>query len=199
MNIKDNQRSRLTRLLMKQAYLSLMRQKPSGKITVKEICEAAELNRSTFYLHYAEPNDILIELEDEAIAEIARFLSNIGATDENTPDGKAYLAAFLHYVRKKDDLFRTFLAENNDQHFRNKLQNYAVSTMDCWFRMDIPQEYKSSVYIYLISGSLELLTVWVKSGYEMKEKTVSDMLYAMCEGTLNSIINGFGQKQRYLS
>ena len=75
MNKKDNQRSRITKMLMKQAYMALLNEKKTDKISVKDICERSEINRSTFYLHYAEPNDLLIEIEDEAIELIKDYLN----------------------------------------------------------------------------------------------------------------------------
>ena len=50
MNTKDNQRARLTRMLFKNAYLELM--EAGDRINVRALCEKAQLNRSTFYLHY---------------------------------------------------------------------------------------------------------------------------------------------------
>ena len=47
---------------------------------MKDICNGAEVNRSTFYLYYTEPNDILMELEDESIARVTASLSSIGTT-----------------------------------------------------------------------------------------------------------------------
>ena len=42
---------------MDEAFLALMAKKDSEYITVKEICEVAEVNRSTFYLHYETMSD----------------------------------------------------------------------------------------------------------------------------------------------
>ncbi len=41
-----------TALLMDEALIHLLTKKDIGYITVKEICEKAGVNRSTFYLHY---------------------------------------------------------------------------------------------------------------------------------------------------
>ena len=50
-----------TALLMDEALLYLLEKKEFEYITVKEICEKAGVNRSTFYLHYETINDLLIE------------------------------------------------------------------------------------------------------------------------------------------
>ena len=46
------------------ALLDILQEKPIDQISVKELVEAAELNRSTFYLHYSSPLDVLKEIEN---------------------------------------------------------------------------------------------------------------------------------------
>ena len=65
MNKKDNQRTRLTKLLFKNSLISLLQKKSIYQISVTELCDAAELNRSTFYKYYDNVSDILTELEKE--------------------------------------------------------------------------------------------------------------------------------------
>ena len=41
-------------MVLKQSLLKLLKEKPVNKITVKEVCELAQLNRATFYAHYSD-------------------------------------------------------------------------------------------------------------------------------------------------
>ena len=50
-----------TALFMNEALLSLLEKKDFEYITVKELCNKAGVNRSTFYLHYETMNDLLNE------------------------------------------------------------------------------------------------------------------------------------------
>ena len=51
---KTDARIRYTQRVLKESFLTLLKQKPVNKITVKEVCEMAELNRATFYAHYSD-------------------------------------------------------------------------------------------------------------------------------------------------
>ena len=51
---KMDARKRYTQMVLKQSFLKLLKEKPVNKITVKEVCELAELNRATFYAHYSD-------------------------------------------------------------------------------------------------------------------------------------------------
>lgn len=50
-----------TAFRMDEALLRLLEKKPFAYITIKEICEEAQVNRSTFYLHYENTSDLLHE------------------------------------------------------------------------------------------------------------------------------------------
>lgn len=173
-------------MLMKQAYLDLMHEKNQSKITVKEICEKAEINRSSFYLHYAEPNDVLKEIEDEAIAEIGNYLRTIGAQKESDQDAKNYLISFLKYVKKNEELFRSLLVENTDPHFRKKIFSLSYELIRSSFDIHLPDSEKKFVYIFLVSGSLEVLDKWLESGFEKSEQTICTTLFSLCEGSIRS-------------
>ena len=64
-------RVQFTRNALKQALLTLMEEKNVDKITVKELCETAGINRGTFYLHYLDIYDLYNQMVEETVAKIA--------------------------------------------------------------------------------------------------------------------------------
>lgn len=79
MKQKENQRIALTKRLLKENLLQLMSGKSIQKITVRELCEAAEINRSTFYNHYGCPADVLLEIENGVVADLEELWQREGA------------------------------------------------------------------------------------------------------------------------
>ncbi len=61
---------------MDEAFLKLLETKDFTYITVKEICEAAGVNRSTFYLHYETINDLLSESVDHMTAQFRSYMQD---------------------------------------------------------------------------------------------------------------------------
>ena len=47
-----------TRQSIVNAFIALRSGKPLEKITVKELCEKAQINKSTFYFHYVDIYDL---------------------------------------------------------------------------------------------------------------------------------------------
>ena len=59
-----------------------MKTKPINKITVKEICEMAEINRATFYKRYLDVYDLLEKIETQYLDELTKVLNS---RENNTP------------------------------------------------------------------------------------------------------------------
>ena len=74
----ENQRVKLTKRLLREALISLMETKQIQQISVRELCEKAEINRSTFYKHYGAPENILQEIQQELIANIIDLAEDNG-------------------------------------------------------------------------------------------------------------------------
>ena len=74
MEQKKSRRVKMTKLLLKTALIELMQEKPFSQITIKELCERADLNRTTFYLHYADQTAVLREIEDEATQKTIEYM-----------------------------------------------------------------------------------------------------------------------------
>ena len=52
---KENRRVKMTKMLLNESFLKFLAEKPLARITVKEICEDAGVNRSTYYAHFTDP------------------------------------------------------------------------------------------------------------------------------------------------
>ena len=78
---KSDARVRYTRRAIKESFLKLLKEKPVNKITVKEVCELAEINRATFYSHYSDCFDLLDGIEQELIDAFGQALRYVNSFD----------------------------------------------------------------------------------------------------------------------
>ena len=81
MEKKTDRRVRKTKNQLRTGLARLMKKKNIGQITVKELVDDVDINRSTFYLHYSDIPSLLKEIEDDIFRLIAG----------------CYLIYFLHY------------------------------------------------------------------------------------------------------
>ena len=74
MQKKTDRRVRKTKSQLKTGLAQLMREKSIREITVKELVDAVDINRSTFYLHYSDIPGLLAEVENEMMEEMQRAI-----------------------------------------------------------------------------------------------------------------------------
>lgn len=58
------------------AFIELRAKKPLEKLTVKELCEKAQINKSTFYVYYHDVYDLSDKIENEIISKVVKNLDN---------------------------------------------------------------------------------------------------------------------------
>ena len=70
----NDHRTRVTRMMIRKAFTSLLQQKPIQSISVKELCTVAGISRGTFYSHYTDIYDLMGQMEDELMEEVEEDL-----------------------------------------------------------------------------------------------------------------------------
>lgn len=65
----EDRRARRTRRLLKESLLELMEQKHFSEISVRDVTDNADMNRTTFYLHYTDTTQLLQSMEEDLLAE----------------------------------------------------------------------------------------------------------------------------------
>lgn len=93
--VKVNQRVAISKQLMKEGLLRLLKKKHISKVSVSELCQEAQINRTTFYRYYQTPRDILQEI---ALDYVKEFSNQADASQkvQNTRDFAMQLCVFLH-------------------------------------------------------------------------------------------------------
>lgn len=80
-SMKTDARVRYTRRVIKESLLRLLEDRTVNRITVKEVCEAAQINRATFYAHFTDCFDVLNQMENDLLADFERSLSFASVVD----------------------------------------------------------------------------------------------------------------------
>lgn len=173
--MKTDARVRYTRQIIQHVFIDLLKQKPLGKITVKEICEKAEINRSTFYKHYEDVYYLMHKLEESALNQLELLLFD-SAQNGNIHVLTTLLTSLLDY----QDLITSLTANTPDSDFSNKLaercSRYAVSHLasrDVDYLSDPDRQY---VYSYLAGGTTMLIEHWMKTGAKEAPAVIAEKI-----------------------
>ena len=133
--LPSDPRIKRTRKLLQQAMIDLTVERGFAAITVADITERAEMNRSTFYRHFLDKYDLLYQFLDSAHASIARKTDML-LRMTRTPPGplmmiqhiQEYSAFYRHMLGAKGDPhFVQRFRENTERRYRELLANHPSS------------------------------------------------------------------------
>ena len=172
MSERQNRRTQMTKLLLRTALMELMEEKPISRITVRELCERADLNRTTFYLHYTDPMALLKDVEEDVLQKTIEHMQDIH-TDRRT---MKLVTAFLEYVKKQDLTLRVLLCRDDSETFRREF----VHELQKVIGGDLPaygDELRTRyVLSFLMFGSLYCMIEWMQNGYKETPEQMARLL-----------------------
>ena len=159
-----------TALLMNEALLILLENKEYEFITIKEICEKAGVNRSTFYLHYESIDDLLEETINNTNKKFQDAFDNKTINPITLPKEDLFfikeeeLIPYLNFVKKNKRIYKLMfkysyifkgevqIKKFYDEIFTVVLDKYGV----------IKQE-RDYVFAYYTSGVIAIIKKWLEN------------------------------------
>lgn len=89
-----------TEKAIRNAFMELRAKMPLEKIRVRELCEKARINKSTFYAHYGDIYALSEALEKETVASIVASIPDLKGHSAENPDvfTRALCLAFLSNI-----------------------------------------------------------------------------------------------------
>ena len=191
-----------TALCMDEALISLLKVKDLEYITVKEICEKAGVNRSTFYLHYETIDDLV----NEAIGTMnQRFMSYFADTkgiaeELNHTDlsnlvliTRDYLEPYLRFVSENKDLYRVAFRNPREMQANVKygyIKKYIIEPI--LKRFGVPDVYWRYYIAYYIDGTMAIIKEWLETDCQDS----IEMIAAVIEECVRPVDGTQGRKYR---
>lgn len=148
---------------IREAFISLLWEKPVEHISVTEICKLAGINRGTFYAHYNDVYDLRAKLEQK-MGEIIR-----SEYDKFCGDGDELMSPqeLLCLIKNNESTFRMYTCPNaNSEALHNVTARYLVK----YIKTRLPQLSKCEPYIQdalramTIAAVSEAIVAWFRAG-----------------------------------
>lgn len=164
MNKKENSGYQKTHQRIQDILLTLIEKKPLKSITVNNLCQLAQINRSTFYAHYTDIYAVMEciseKLEQDLITQYdARY---IDGTDILSND---YMILFVTHVKENLSFYKAYLSEYNENTLRQSMELLYKEVMQPVFkRLDVPTRTGIYYFDFFTSGVITVLRRWVNDG-----------------------------------
>lgn len=171
---KIDRRVQYTKRALTNALIDLMRENHISKISVKALCETADVNRSTFYTHFRNQYDLLAHIEAEALGDLkARLLADDEPHTRN-------VVKILEYAKENADVFLMLLDES-DGDFQQQIMELAhlVDIQMSDRRETVADDELEYMYLFAVTGALGMLSRWLKKGTPQSPAEMSELLLRM--------------------
>ncbi len=172
---------------MDEALLTLLETKDFEYISIKEICSVAGVNRSTFYLHYENTNDLLKETSDYIIDNFFACFSTVGANvsiDYSnskledlvfiTPE---YLTPYLTYIKENQRIFKTCLKHLNSLNFNIMYKNMSHTIFNPLLgRFNFPAHEREYILKFYLTGITAVVMEWLRKDCQESIEDISKII-----------------------
>lgn len=174
---KEDRRIRMTKLVIRESLIELMQQYPISKISVKMICETADINRSTFYAHYRDQYALLTAVQQEIITDIKNKIIStqfFHASNDSLPT----LIQLLEYGRENASLIKILLSGNGDSFFQNELMQLVEEKMirDFQGKKSLPPHILEYLKRFVLDGFLSIMRHWLDEGCSDEPEMIAQLM-----------------------
>ncbi len=152
--IKESRRVKMTKILLKESLIDLMKEKSIHSISIKDICDGADINRSTFYRHYNTQYELYDDIVQDIMNDMLDVFYTVNKEGYNTT---VFLTKLLEYIEGKRELFLIVLSDKGN-----------ISVGEAYIRMtgkfldgETVGETASYIINFISAGMTSFLWTWL--------------------------------------
>lgn len=174
--MSSNRRTQMTRQLFRDALIELLQIKPFQKITVKEICEQADLNRTTFYLHYTDQEQLL----DEIVAVFEESLKKYFPPISDLTDRSRRLNDYLSYVKENYKIYRIIMSNDKAVSLRSRVLSDLLTDKIKEHKANGRSPEEKYVYYFILDGSISMVLHWIDNDFDLRPEDLARQIDELC-------------------
>ena len=189
----QDRRIKRTKMLLQNALADLMLEKAVGKISVKELTQKADVNRSTFYLHYLDIYDMLEQMENEFVETIQGFFHDF-FTPLPTSMPLTLFVNISEWLEQDKEYYVKLLRGSASgyifEELESRIRDEFLTLLYLIFLDEESLDLRTRVN-FTVSGTVGVLRMWVMEGGNISlvelSETIDDILN-------NGMIQDYPQK-----
>lgn len=187
---KTDRRVLRTRKAIRSAFAELLSEKDYNDITVTDISERADINRKTFYNYYRNTEDLVQDIENEAIADFDTLMDDL--REHHILDNPEMIVTRISAAIESNlDYFRDFLIISKNAALFNRIadslkKQIRVTLAD----QDVMDPMKAeALSIYITSGALSVYRDWLMDGRRAPREELDAYLQRLTIACVSEALN----------
>jgi AcrR family transcriptional regulator len=183
---KEDRRVKYTKLFLKESLIDLLEEKELSRITIKELCEKADVNRGTFYKHFSDQYDLLKSIEDEYINKI---MQDINYSDRIQDEIYPLAYDILLFVKENEKISRILLDDRTGNAFPKKIIGLIHNRMLSFIESETTDSLAKVHFIssFTLNGCIGAIRNWFDSNFILTTEEVTETIAKLVSSTLDLI------------
>ena len=176
---RQERRVRRTRAMILAGFIQLMQQKPVKDISVRELADLVDINRSTFYLHYTDIYDLLEQTENGLMDQFLAIIDK-NHTNLTLQEFSDNLEQFFAFLAENQPLCRALMSPNGDIAFVRKLEKLIAEDGVKTLRLlsdekDLDAQDLNYVTSFFLSGCVGMIDLWLQDGCQQSAQHMAEL------------------------
>ncbi len=186
-----------TRRWLRKAFLELVLQKPYEDITIQDITDQADMARITFYRHYRDKEELLLDCLEGLYHELIQYLPELSIERVSDPAAPPPIMLLYQYLDANSQLYRTLLSGSVAALVNRRLRQYIAEAVMEAIRVN-PTETPLAVPLDILSNQLAaafmgMIVWWLENDKPYPMEYIARFSYWFgltgIKGTLNLTID----------
>jgi AcrR family transcriptional regulator len=173
-----DRRVRRTKKLLMRSLTKLMTEKKINKITVTELTELADVNRSTFYLYYRDIYDMIDKIETEMFEEFNLQLKKLYISDPNRENTLSFFVFVFEFVRENADICKILLGQDGDYTFLNKFKEAIMESQPPNMNK-LDQTANRYFMPFAVSGCIGAIQQWLQEDMVSPPREIAEFIIGL--------------------
>ena len=182
---KVDRRVRKTKAQLRAGLARLMQKKSIKEITVKELVDEVDINRSTFYLHYSDIYQMLESIENELMDEIAQVIEEHPL--DLIQNGSSYpmIEHIFTILDNNKDICIALLGKNGDMAFVSRIEKLIADTVLHRLSIRLPKNNRDIEYAYAfcLNGCVGMIKTWLSSENQESTQHMAELTHKLIDNT----------------
>ena len=174
---KIDRRVKYTKKALKNSLIDSLKEKTIEKITVKELCEKADVNRGTFYSHYSDQFDLYNEVVKELITDAIALTEPFMNPNERLHDKLKTAVVIFRFIKANCELFKVLLenfsilgSDKYDDMFNQMVHSVYLDDV----KRQVPDErLVDMAYQFVAAANITLIKYWINTGMKESEEEMA--------------------------
>lgn len=179
----QDKRVKKTKKLLYQALVTLLNEQPLEKITVSDICRNANINRNTFYYHYASVQELYHDVLENVLQDIRNSILDDQGKQLSSQELRDDLANRCRVLGKHAEILRLLMIDHTDAAFQQAL----LDINHVRYEQSILEESHGKardaqvrfVLDYIHKGSIAVMCAWIREGMQQTPEEIADLLFQL--------------------